>query len=34
MKKFCKNLGTHATEIINYEKKKMITFNNRRKNTL
>ena len=24
MKKFCKNLRTHATKIINYEKKKMI----------
>ena len=25
MKKFCKNLRTHATKIINYEKKKMIS---------
>ena len=24
MKKFCKDLSTHATKIINYEKKKMI----------
>ena len=24
MKKFCKDLRTHATKIINYEKKKMI----------
>ena len=24
MKKFCKDLGTHATKIINYEKKKMM----------
>ena len=24
MKKFCKDLGTHATKIIKYEKKKMI----------
>ena len=25
MKKFCKDLRTHATKIINYEKKKMIS---------
>ena len=25
MKKFCKDLRTHATKIINYEKKKMLS---------
>ena len=25
MKKFCKDLRTHATKIIHYEKKKMIS---------
>ena len=34
MKKFCKDLREHATKIINYEKKKNDTINNRRKNTL
>ena len=34
MKKFCKDLRRHATEIINYEKKKNDAFNNRRENTL
>ena len=32
MKKFCKDLREHATKIINYEKKKNDTINNRRKN--
>ena len=32
MKKFCKDLRTHATKIINYEKKKNDTINNKRKN--
>ena len=34
MKKFCKDLREHATKIINYEKKKNGTINNRRRNTL
>ena len=34
MKKFCKDLREHSTKIINYEKKKMISFSNGRKNTL
>ena len=34
MKKFCKDLRMHATKIINYEKKKNKTINNKRKNTL
>ena len=34
MKKFCEDLRTHATKIINYEKKKNDTINNRRKNAL
>ena len=34
IKKFCKDLRGHATKIINYEKKKNDTINNRRKNTL
>ena len=32
MKKFCKDLRTHATKIINCEKKKNDTINNKRKN--
>ena len=34
MKKICKDLRTHATKIINYEKKKSDAINDRRKNTL
>ena len=34
MKKFCKDLRTHTTKIINYEKKKNDTINNKRKDTL
>ena len=34
MKKFCKNLREHATKIINYEKKKNDTINNKRRNRL
>ena len=34
MKTFCKDLREHATRIINYEKKKNDTINNRRKDTL
>ena len=34
MKKFCKDLRKHAIKIINYEKKKNDTINNKRKNTL
>ena len=33
MKKFCKDLRTHATKLINYAKKND-TINNKRKNTL
>ena len=32
MKKFCKDLREHATKIINYEKKKNNTINNKRRN--
>ena len=32
MKKFSKNLKEHVTKIINFEKKKNDTINNRRKN--
>ena len=32
MKKFCKDLREHAMKIINYEKKKNDTINNKRKN--
>ena len=32
MKKFCKYLRTHATIIINYEKKKDDVTNNKRRN--
>ena len=31
MKKFCKDLRTHATKIINYEKKKMISLTIKKK---
>ena len=31
MKKFCKDLRTHATKIINYEKKKMISLTTKEK---
>ena len=34
MKKFCKYLRTHATKIINYEKKKLISLTTKAKNTL
>ena len=34
MKKFCKDLREHTSKIINYEKKKNDTINNKRKNTL
>ena len=34
MKRFYKDLREHAIKIINYEKKKNDTINNRRKNTL
>ena len=34
MKKFCKDLRTHATKIINYEKKKKDIINNKRRNRL
>ena len=34
MKKFCKDLRERTAKIINYEKKKNDTINNRRKNTL
>ena len=34
MKRFSKDLRTHATKIINYEKKKMIPLTKKRKNTL
>ena len=33
MKKFCKDLRKHATKLINYEKKKNDTINNKRRNT-
>ena len=32
MKKFCKDLREHATKLINYEKKKNATINNKRRN--
>ena len=32
IKKFCKDLREHATKIINYEKKKNDTINNKRRN--
>ena len=34
MKKFCKDLREHTMRIINYEKKKNDTINNKRKDTL
>ena len=34
IKKFCKDLRIHATKIINYEKKKMISLTTEEKNTL
>ena len=34
MKKFCKDLRTHATKIINYEKKKMISLTIKEKYTI
>ena len=34
MKKFCKDLRKHAAKIINYEKKKNDTINNKRRNRL
>ena len=31
MKKFCKDLGEHATKIINYEKERYDTINKKRR---
>ena len=34
MNKFCKDLRTHATKIINYEKKKMIPLTIKKQNII